>query len=162
MYDCRRLPIVVLGFLLAVTTAQAGESKTRCNASAQECERAIRQMLSGRRYLGVQVMELNPGLAVKAIVPDGPAASADIRPGDRLMAVNGHSMKYASIKDFKKILSQAKETGILWVIVERRGILKHLDVRMEPYSAAQIEKIIAQHLAEFHGSPATASTQQHR
>src|SRR5579872_5205314 len=106
MYDCRRFPIVALGLLLAVTTAGAAEVKTRCNASAQECERAIRQMLSGRRYLGLQVMELNPGLAVKAIVPDGPAARADIRPGDRLMAVNGHSMKVASITDFKKILSE--------------------------------------------------------
>lgn len=107
-------------------------------------------------------MELNPGLAVKAIVPDGPAALADIRPGDRLMAVNGHSMKVASITDFKKILSQAKETGVLWIIVERRGILKHLDVRMAPYSEAQIEKVIAQHLAEFHNTTDTASAQQHR
>lgn len=148
MRNLRSIQIAGIAFLLAAAAAPAAEVK-KCNATAQECEHAIRQMLSGRRYLGVQLMELGPGLAVKTVVEDGPADRAGIRPGDRFMAVNGKSTRDATIKDFKVILSEAKETGRLWVILVRHGILKHIDVRMEPYSKEQIDKIVAQHLAEF-------------
>jgi len=43
--------------------------------------------------------------------------------------------------------------------VQRRGILKHIDVRMEPYTKAQIDKIVAQHLAEFHDLASAAPAQ---
>lgn len=155
-----RVPIFALALVLTASGSQAAETKNKCSASAQECERAIRQMLSGRRYLGAQLMELNPGLAVKAVVEDGPAFRAGLRPGDRLMAVNGDTTRDASIKDFKNILTLAKETGVLWIIVQRRGILKHIEVRMEPYTKAQIDKIVAQHLAEFHNLTAAAPPQQ--
>jgi S1-C subfamily serine protease len=159
MQDFRRFRLAVLVLFVAATAAQAGEAK-KCSASAQECERAIRQMLSGRRYLGVQLMELNPGLAIKTVVEDGPAARDGLRPGDRLMAVNGKSTKEAMIKDFKDILSEAKETGRLWMIVQRHGMQKHFDVRMEPYTKAQIDKIVAQHLTEFHNMASAAPAQQ--
>jgi C-terminal processing protease CtpA/Prc len=145
----RSFHIVAAVVSLLVIGAYADE-KNKCNAPAAECERAIRQMLSGRRYLGVQLQELNPGLSIKTVVEDGPAERADLRPGDRLMAVNGKSTRDATINDFKQILGAAKETGRLWIIVQRRGILKKIDVRMEPYTRAQIDKIVAQHLAEAH------------
>jgi len=135
--------------LLAVT-AYAEEAK-KCTTPPAECERIIRQMLSGRRYLGVQIVELNPGLAIKAVVEDSPAEAADLRPGDRLMAVNGKSTKDATIDDFKQILAEASKTGTLWMIVQRHGILKPIEARMEPYTKAQIDKIVAQHLQEAHG-----------
>jgi len=126
-----------------------------CSASARECEQAIRQLSSGRRYLGAQIEELDPGIRIKAINDDGPAAHADLRPGDRLMAVNGHSTVEADIKAFKQILYSAKETGVLWIIVKRQGILKKIDVRLAPYSKAQIDKMVAQHLALEHSMATT-------
>ena len=135
---------------LVAAAAQADEAK-QCTAQPAECDRVIRQMLSGRRYLGVQVMELNPGLAIKSVVEDSPADRAALRPGDRLMAVNGKSTKDAAINDFKQIVADASKTGRLWIIVLRHGILKLIEARMEPYSKAQIDKIVAQHLAEAHG-----------
>jgi len=142
------LIVVAVVSLLAVS-AQAQE-KRKCATPPAECERIIRQMLSGRRYLGMQLQELNPGLSVKSVVEDGPADRYDMRPGDRLMAVNGKSTREATIQDFKQILGQAKETGRLWIIVQRGGILKKIELRMEPYSKAQIDKIVAQHMAEAH------------
>lgn len=144
--------------VVAATLAAADEAK-KCTASARECEQHIRQMLSGRRYLGVQLVELNPGLAIKTVVEDGPAERADLRPGDRLMAVNGRSTLQATIRDFKEILGDAKETGRLNVIVNRHGLLKRIDVHLEPYSKAQIDKIVAQHLAESHSLSATGPQQ---
>ena len=129
-----------------------------CTASARECEQAIRQLSSGRRYLGALIEELDPGIAIKAINDDSPAARADLRPGDQLMAVNGHSTAEADIKDFKQILYSAKETGVLWIIIKRQGILKKIEVRLAPYSKAQIDKMVAQHLALEHSTATTATT----
>ncbi len=145
----RTCQIVVAVVSLLAVSAQSQE-KRKCTTPPAECERIIRQMLSGRRYLGVQLQELNPGLSVKSVVEDSPADRYDLRPGDRLMAVNGKSTRDATIQDFKQILGQAKETGRLWIIVQRGGILKKIELRMEPYSKAQIDKIVAQHMAEAH------------
>lgn len=133
-----------------------------CTASAHDCELAIRQLSSGRRYLGAEITELNPGIVIKAILDDGPAYRADLKPGDRLMAVNGHSTVEADIKDFKQILYSAKQTGVLWIIVKRSGVLRKVDVRLEPYTKAQIDKMVAQHLAQAHAmvTPPPAAPQQ--
>ena len=145
----RTCQIVVAVVSLLAVSAQSQE-KRKCTTPPAECERIIRQMLSGRRYLGVQLQELNPGLSVKSVVEDSPADRYDLRSGDRLMAVNGKSTRDATIQDFKQILGEAKETGRLWIIVQRGGILKKIELRMEPYSKAQIDKIVAQHMAEAH------------
>jgi predicted metalloprotease with PDZ domain len=154
----RNLQVLVAIVSLFATAVQA-EEKQKCTTPPAECERIIRQMLAtaGRRYLGVQIVELNPGLAIKTVVEDGPADRAALRPGDRLMAVNGRSTKDATINDFKQILTEASKTGRLFLIVQRHGILKPVDARMEPYTKAQIDKIVAQHLAEAHGMGATPS-----
>ena len=154
-----RFSIVAVSAAIVVAATLAADEAKKCTASARECEQHIRQMLSGRRYLGVQLVELNPGLAIKTVVEDGPAERADLRPGDRLMAVNGRSTLQATIRDFKEILGDAKETGRLYVIVNRHGLLKRIDVRLEPYSKAQIDKIVAQHLAESHSLSATGPQQ---
>ena len=141
---------VVVAACAAVAALAADETK-KCTASREECARSIRQMLAGRLYLGVQLEEAAPGLVVKTIVVDSPAEHADLRPGDRLVAVNNHRTSEATIKDFKQILDEVGKTHRhLWMIVQRRGALKRIDVMMEPYSKAQIERIVAQHLSEFH------------
>jgi len=151
-----RLSHLSLAALLFISAAHA-EDRKMCTAPASECEKAIRQLSSGRRYLGAEIKELEPGIIIKAIIDDGPASRADLKPGDRLMSVNGHSTVEASIKDFKQILYSAKATGVLWVIVLRQGVLKKVDVRLEPYTKAQIDKMVAQHLAQAHGIPNTTA-----
>jgi predicted metalloprotease with PDZ domain len=149
-----RLSHLLLAAFLLISTAHAEERKM-CTAPASECEKAIRELSSGRRYLGVKIKELEPGIIVETVIDEGPAARADLRVGDRLMSVNGHPTVKAGIKDFKQILYSAKETGVLWIIVLRQGILKKVDVRLEPYTKAQIDKMVAQHLAQAHGISST-------
>ena len=155
-----RLSHLLLAALVFIPAAHA-DDRRMCTAPASECEKAIRQLSSGRRYLGAEIKELEPGIIIKAVIDDGPAARADLRPGDRLMSVNGHPTVEANIKDFKQILYSAKATGVLWVIVLRQGAFKKIDVRLEPYTKAQIDKMVAQHLAQAHGIPnATAAAPQ--
>jgi predicted metalloprotease with PDZ domain len=152
-----RLSHFLVAAALLVPSAYA-EDRKMCTSSPRDCEQAIRQLSGGRRYLGAMIEELNPGIVVKAVIDEGPAERADLRPGDRLMAVNGHSTVEGTIKDFKQILYTAKETGVLWIIVKRQGVLKKIDVRLEPYSKAQIDKMVAQHLAQGHGIPTATAT----
>src|SRR6266404_5202325 len=109
----RNYRLIVVAVSLLVISAHADERKPKCTTPPAECERIIRQMLSGRRYLGVQLQELNPGLVVKSVVEDGPADRANLRPGDRFMAITGKQTRDATIQDFKPILTDAKETGRL-------------------------------------------------
>ncbi len=135
--------------LSAAAFAQDGQKK--CSTPPDECAREIRQMLAGRLYLGVMLEQELHGLMVKSVVPDSPADHGDMRTGDKLIAVNGHRATEATIKDFKLILDEVGKTHRhLWMLVQRRGAFRKIDVMMEPYSKAQIERIVAQHLAEAH------------
>ncbi len=141
--------------LLSITLHAGADEGRMCQSSSRECEQQIRQMISGRRYLGVQLVELEPGLTVKSVLPDSPAANADIKAGDRLIAANGRSLVGGKVQDFKRIIADAKETGRLWMIVQRRGAYRKVEVRLEPYSKEQIDKIVAAHLRQRHPASAT-------
>jgi len=145
---------IILTFAVVVSIAAAvtaADDAKKCTTPPDECARQIRSMLNGRPYLGVLVSDETGGLVVKSVVPDSPAEHADMKPGDRLIAVNGHRTVEARTKDFKEILAGVGKTHRhLWMLVQRHGALKKIDVMMEPYSKAQIERIVAQHLAEAH------------
>jgi predicted metalloprotease with PDZ domain len=156
----RQIRFVFMSALLLAATARAEERQTKkCNAPAGECERAIRSMASGRRYLGALVQNTDTGLRVASIIADSPAQRGGLGEGDRVMAINGRSLVRGDIKEFKRILSEAKETGRLSITVARGGILKKVDVWLEPYTKAQIDKIVAQHMAESHSQAATTQPQ---
>lgn len=125
-----------------------------CSSSARECEQAIRQMMRGRRYFGAELEERKPGLVVKSIFPNGPAHRGGVAVGDRLIAVNGKPLTLASAREFKQSLAEARQTGRLFLIVERRGAYRKLDVLLLPYSKEQIDKIVAAHLTQSHTATA--------
>ena len=147
---------VAAAFVAVVAAVFAQEPK--CRVPAGECERAIRQMLSGRRYLGLDLVQIKAGLIIKAVKPDSPASRADFQEGDRIMAVNGKSMENATAKAFKEALADARSTGRLWIIVLRRGAYKKIEARLEPYPQQYIDKVVSAHLAAAHS--ATASGQK--
>lgn len=146
----RSLPVVLAA--LAVVVAQAEEPK--CHAAARECEQQIRRMLSGRRYLGIQVVEIEPGLVIKAVLPNSPAERGQLKPGDRLVALNGKTLNRAKASYFKQLLAEASNPGTVWIIVQRRGALRKIDARLEAYPEEYIDKVIAAHLAKAHTATA--------
>jgi len=119
-------------------------------------------MLSGRSYLGLTFHPLeHGGIVVKGVLPDSPAQRGDFKEGDRIIAVNGRDMTLASTRDFKQVLADAKETGVLFIIIQRRGAYKKIETRLEQMPKAQIDQIVAQHLLKSHSIPtSSASTQK--
>ena len=146
--NSRLVRIASAAIALSAVVLVAQEPK--CKVPAKECERQIRQMLSGRRYLGLDVIDAKPGIIVKLVHSESPADRADFKVGDRVIAVNGKSMEEASLKDFKEVLADARQTGKLWVIVQRHGAYKKIEARLEPYPEEYIEKVISVHLAQAH------------
>jgi predicted metalloprotease with PDZ domain len=141
--------------LIATGAVYADDAK--CTASAHECELQIRQMLSGRRFLGITIEDQRPGgLVIKSVTPRSPAERYGLKEGDRLIALNGRSLTQATTQDFKQILAGAREDGKLWMIIWRRGAYRRVDARLEPYTKEQIDKIVAAHLAQSHTSTAGA------
>jgi predicted metalloprotease with PDZ domain len=137
---------------IVLTTAAliTAQEKPKCSVPATECERQIRQMLSGRRYLGLEIVDLKPGIVVKTVHAESPAFHADFKEGDRVIAVNGKSMEQATARQFKEALADARSTGRLWIIVQRRGAYKKIEARLEPYPEEYIEKVISAHIAQAH------------
>lgn len=141
--------------LLAAVSAIAGDD-AKCHASARECDQQIRQMLSGRRYLGVTVQDRKPGLFIQGVAVGSPAARAGLRHDDRLIALNGKSLVRASVREFKQMIYDARDSGTLHMIVARSGSYVRITARLEPYSKEQIDKIVTLHLSQSHPSSAGA------
>jgi predicted metalloprotease with PDZ domain len=143
--------VALLAVAVVAMTVAAAEEPKKCSASAKECELQIRQMLAGRRYLGVQIADTNPGVMVKSIVPNGPAERADLRAGDRILSINGHDITQKNVHDFKNELDRSSSVGgRLWIIIRRNGIFMKVEARLEPMSKQQIDKVVSQHLAQSH------------
>src|ERR1700741_2265181 len=136
-----RTCLVFLFAVLLACAAGANDQQKRGTAEPKVCEHDIRKMLSGRRYLGLQIIDLHPGVIIKAVNPDGPASHVDLKEGDRIIAVNGSLLPLLGASEFKQVLAEAKETGVLFMIVQRRGAYRKVDVRLEPYPRTQIDKI---------------------
>ena len=145
--------LVLVLTILGVGLVSADEG--HCLATPRECAQEIRQHLAGRRYLGIQVVELKPGLIIKTVLPDSPAAGV-LKANDRLIAVNGRSLSHATASRFKQYLAEARETGKVWLIVQRRGAFRKVEARLEPYPKEYIEKVIATHLSQAHTATAEA------
>lgn len=146
--------LILVAGLLATTFVYAEEPK--CTAAARDCDQQIRQMLSGRRFLGVTVEEQEAGLVVRSVVPNSPAARSGLRAGDRLIAVNGKSLVHSTSREFKQTIADARETGRVRMIIWRQGAYSMIETRLEPYSKEQVDKIVAAHLAQGHPKTAGA------
>jgi S1-C subfamily serine protease len=132
-------------FVASFAAASLFAGDPKCNGVARDCDEQIRHMLSGRRYLGATIEDRNPGLVVKAVIENGPAARNGLKAGDRLIAVNGKSLTQASALEFKRVLAEARETGRLFMIISRRNAYQKLEIRLEPYTKEQIGKIVTAH-----------------
>lgn len=144
-----RKSLLAVLFLAIVSQLAAGQ-EGHCTMKRKECESRIREILSGRKYLGVHIEEMKGSLFIKSIVPDSPASRAGLRSGDRILRLNGYDLTDSTVQRFKEVLGSTRDSGRLSIIVAREGRLQRVDAKLMEMSRGQIDKIVATHLKEAH------------
>jgi predicted metalloprotease with PDZ domain len=137
-------------FVAIIAAATVAADGPRCTGTSGACEQKIRQLVSGRRYFGATVVDNAPGLVVSSVHPDSPAFRAGLKPGDKLISLNGKSLVEATGREFKQYIADARNTGRIWMIISRRGAYSRIETRLEPYSKEQVAKMVAAHLSQTH------------
>lgn len=147
----RRLLTPLLILVLAAAPAVAGEKK--CSVAARKCENQIREMLRGRRWLGVEFEKTRFGIMIRGVVPGSPAQEAGFLVDDQILAVNGRDMSHAEIQQVKQSLQEArrKTDGKLNVVVTRYGHIRRVHARLGELPKEHVDKVVEAHLREAHG-----------
>lgn len=146
------LAILIAGWFVSAPIV-AADDKAKCAASADECETQIREMLAGRKYIGLKVTRTSGGILVTSVVPGSPGERAGIRGGDRIVTINGRDCTSANVTIVKEILNATREGYKVSFTVDRSGYFRRFDVRVEVLSKEQIDKAVAAHLREAHANP---------
>lgn len=78
------------------TTASNVAHAKKCNMSAEDCQKMMAEV-KNRGWLGLELDENEAGaLVITKVVPSSPAAKADFRKGDVLLALNGVTLDEAN------------------------------------------------------------------
>ncbi|HXI14025.1 MAG TPA: PDZ domain-containing protein [Thermoanaerobaculia bacterium] len=149
MIRTTRLTALLMALMINGAAVSAGEPK-RCSADAKACERAIREMLVGQKYLGVELINSPQGVTVKSVMPDSPAQSARLRAGDIVLVLEGHDLSSLQVREIKKYIEEAKKRGKVMMITRRNGTLTRTDIRFAVMQKKHIDKIVAAHMKESH------------
>jgi S1-C subfamily serine protease len=83
---------------------------------------------SARPWLGANLQEIDGELVVRRVAPEGPAAGAGIRHGDRVVAIDGSTVR--NLADFYRALWGRGEAGItVELTVNRQGEQHEIGVK---------------------------------
>ncbi len=136
--------------LLIVAGALSAEDGKKCTVSAKVCEQKIREMLTGKKYLGVELTQERWGIIVKDVAPNTPAHRAGIKNGDRVIAVNGRDTTGMNIQKFKQVISAAKQSSTISLALVRDGTVRWTHARLNTMTKEQVDKVVEAHLKEAH------------
>jgi predicted metalloprotease with PDZ domain len=146
-------------FLLTALTTPAFSGE-RCPLPARECEAQIRQMLGGRRYLGVRFEKTRVGIMIRSVVEGSPADEAGFLEDDLIISVNGRAVTRAEIRELKEIFREkGGKDGKLTFVVTRYGQIRRVHARLGTMPKPAIDKIVEAHLLEGHGVAVTSKAE---
>lgn len=146
-----RRPIRFITVVLLLT-ATAITAQPHCKADVRECEQKIRQILSGRRYLGVTLVDTRWGTVIREVMPDSPAARAGLKPDDRIVGINSHDCTGADPQEVKQLLMPGGRPAHpeITIVVSRIGEVHRLKARLGLMPKEKIDKIVQRHIDTAH------------
>lgn len=150
------LPLLLLGLV-----ATAGEPD-RCQSPPDECERQIRAMLTGKKFLGITMADSGSGPVIRSVVPNSPAERAGFQAGDRIIGVNAHDCSHASPQDVKRMLTPLPQNARVMFMVIRLAQLKRISVRFGTLPKEQIDQVVEAHLRNGHSDASDTRTKNAR
>lgn len=138
-------PLVDLdGRVVGICTAMDGEADRISFAIPMALAVRVQEHLERygeirRGWLGIELEREQGGVVVKGVVPDSPAERAGIRPGDRVVAVDGQwaGSDLGRVR-FELSVSEANRPVVL--VLERQGRRLELEVDLEPIPEGSVAR----------------------
>jgi C-terminal processing protease CtpA/Prc len=147
---------VAVAMLVAAGAAWAGGGE-KCTQDAQACLNGMAKM-KDRGWVGIQYDKTTAGaLLVKAVTPNGPAATAGFETGDEILTING-----ANVSDkeaMKKAKGEWKVGQTITYTISRKGAEKTLTATLAPMPSEVFASIVGEHMVADH-VVALASTEK--
>lgn len=118
-----------------------------------EIERAQR---AGQADIGLTVVPGRGSLEVEEVVPDGPAAMAGLRPGDRILAIDGKRTGWRDAAEPAALLAGPDKTPVVLTVRARHGAVREVSVLRailppETVFAERLGDVLVLRLTGFNG-----------
>jgi S1-C subfamily serine protease len=138
-------PLVDLdGRVVGICTAMDGEADRISFAIPMPLAVRVQEHLERygevrRGWLGIELEREQGGIVVKGVVPDSPAERAGVRPGDRVVAVDGRwaGTDLGRVR-FELSVSEANRPVVL--VLDRQGRRIELEVDLEPLPEGSVTR----------------------
>ena len=153
------IPLLVLVAFAASAGDEAKKHK-KCPAEASTCIRDMAAGLKKRGWIGIEWDESEPRPVVSHVVIDSPAAQADLRVGDVIMAFEG--------------ISTAEDPAVIWAAMKkvllpgrvirldivRDGVAQTIEVELVAMPDHIIAQWVGMHVLQSHAAPPAAEADQ--
>ena len=140
---------------LAVGAALAGEGK--CEHDAQACLNYLAKAYKDKGWAGVEMDESGGSPAVTKVHPGTPAAKANVKIGDVLVAVNGLRLGEENKEALRELWGEMKAGRTFTYTVERDGKERDLKLTLIPMSQEVLAAMVGRHMLEDHATVEVAS-----
>ncbi|MBV9782935.1 MAG: PDZ domain-containing protein [Acidisphaera sp.] len=101
---------------------------------------------SGEGGIGISLATRGPAILVQSVIAEGPAASAGIRPGERLLAINGRPVPGRDSANAAALLAGPEETPVTITLRSRDGRVRRIEMRR---ALVPPETVFAEHDADM-------------
>lgn len=157
-YWCR---LAAAGAIMAVIAAPGAHAGGKCG-DTDECLHTMRDSIAKRGWLGIEYEDHDgEGLPeIVRVLEDGPAAEGGMRPGDRLVSINGVSYDSPREEIYAEVKKSLRPGNSVRFQVRRGDELVNLTViagQVPEHIAAQW---IGRHMLEYHVADEDAAVEQ--
>jgi C-terminal processing protease CtpA/Prc len=146
----KKITILMAVFLAAAIGAFADDENRQCTAPMEDCSEKLRQVMQGRKFLGLIFYDSETGIYVKSVVEGGPADKAGIRGGDYIVRIEGKDVSDGNVKAFKKLFGKAEKKGRVALSLRRGEEIIETEALLTEITEAQIRTIVAAHIEAAH------------
>lgn len=143
---------IVTNFAVA-GLAWAGQEP--CKAELEPCLTEMARKLKAKGWVGIELEHEDDGtLLVERVIPNSPAASAGLRPGDRILALNGVAYSDQNREALKAAYAAMVPENTITYSIERGGKTLDVEIVLGHIPESVRAQWIARHLVEAHAGPA--------
>ena len=143
---------IIAALVLAVALPTfAGEKHKKCDASAEECLKHMKEKLAKKAWLGIEMDGTEEGYyTITKVVEGSPAETAGFAAGDVLLAMNGVSYAEDNGKEIKAAWGEVSPGSTAVFVVKRDGEKTKLKAELAHVPDEMAKKWISKHMEKYH------------